>query len=47
LLNLLGGLAYDDDLVSRLECGHGGVVETAQSLVADYRYHPFSLDLTR
>jgi hypothetical protein len=47
LLNLLRGLPNDDDLISCLECGHGGVVEAAQSLVADYRNHPFSLNLTR
>ena len=47
LLDLFGSLAYDDDLVSRFERGHGGVVETAQRLVADHCYHPFCLDLTR
>ncbi len=46
LLDFLGRLANDDDLVSSLECRHGRIVETAKSLVADYRYHPFSVDLT-
>jgi hypothetical protein len=46
LLNLFGRVTYYDDLVACLQSGNRGIVETAQRLVADHRYHPFPIDFT-
>jgi hypothetical protein len=45
LLNLFGRVAYHHNEVPCFEGCHRRIVETAQSLVADYSYHAFSIDL--